>query len=65
MSKFDEIECTSDPSDIVPNYGNLSERDKIRVTEMIYRRQLKWMYGYKEGETPYAKKREKGEVGGF
>lgn len=50
MSEYDEIVWVTDPSTIIPNYDDLSEEDKIRATEMIYRRQLMWMHGWKPGE---------------
>jgi len=48
--------------DLVPNYDELSPKDKIKASEVIYRRQLKWTWGKMPGETPIeAFERERAE----
>ena len=38
----DEKEITK----IIPNFYKLSEKDRIKLLEVLYRRNLKWIHGF-------------------
>lgn len=45
-----EVEWVTEPRKLISNYDELSPADQKRAEEVIYRRQLKWMHGWKPGE---------------
>ncbi len=57
----EEDTYTEDITEFIPNYAMLSEEDKIKASEMIYRRQIIHTTGYILGDFPEDRKRKRRE----